>query len=319
MDNYKISVILPVYNSAMYLGKAVESILNQTYKEFELIIIDDGSTDNSVDIIKKYTEERVKFFQSENKGCSYQRNFGLSIAQNKLIALMDSDDISQPTRFEEQINILRSHSDISIVGTNCMVMNEDGKIIGNRIYPTQKTEIDFITPIFSPVCHASIMGYKQSFIDAGGYNNNHRAAGDFDLILRLLLSGCKFYNIQKYLYIRRTHNKSISISMIAEQRDNHYLSAIKYLDENKKKNVYNYKRALIEYYYGDVNLARNFAIKSFNDQRIPKSKLIRIILISYLGNRFVRFLRNSGVTVFINKITNTIFGYDFQNIRIKSR
>ena len=105
--NKKITVFMPVYNSERYLKEAIDSILNQSYKNFELLIINDGSTDSSIDIIKSYNDSRIKLINNDcNKGLPYTRNLGLKLAKGDYIAIMDSDDISYIHRLKKQIEFL---------------------------------------------------------------------------------------------------------------------------------------------------------------------------------------------------------------------
>lgn len=114
----KISVVMPVYNTKeKYLREAIESILNQTYSDFEFIIINDGSTNNAEDVILSYKDKRIKYFKQENKGVANTLNYGFDIAQGEYIARMDSDDISLPNRFEKQIKFLEENKDIAILGS----------------------------------------------------------------------------------------------------------------------------------------------------------------------------------------------------------
>ena len=108
--NHKISVVMTVYNEENYLKAAIESILNQTFKDFEFIIIDDGSTDKSSKIIESYKDPRIIFYQSENRGMVYQFNFGIKQASASIIARMDADDIAEINRFELQYKFLRKSS-----------------------------------------------------------------------------------------------------------------------------------------------------------------------------------------------------------------
>lgn len=115
----KISVIMTVYNTPEeWLREAIASILNQTYSDFEFIIINDGSTNNAEDVILSYTDERIKYIKQDNQGIANAANRGLSIARGEYIARMDSDDISDKFRFEKQISYLDKHSEISVLGTN---------------------------------------------------------------------------------------------------------------------------------------------------------------------------------------------------------
>ncbi len=121
----KISVIMPVYNAEKYLREAIDSILSQTYEDFEFIIIDDGSKDSSPDIVRSYTDKRIKFYINEhNMGVAATLNRGLDLAEGEYIARMDSDDISLPTRFEKQIQYMESHPNIGVLGTKISVFGE---------------------------------------------------------------------------------------------------------------------------------------------------------------------------------------------------
>lgn len=112
-----VSVIMPVYNSEKYLREAIDSILNQTYKNIELIIIDDGSSDNSINVVKSYNSEKIRFYINEkNMGVSSTRNKALDLSKGKYIALMDSDDISPLDRIEKQVEYLEKNSDFGLIG-----------------------------------------------------------------------------------------------------------------------------------------------------------------------------------------------------------
>ena len=113
----KVSVLMPVYNTKEeYLREAIESILNQTFTDFEFIIINDGSTNNAEEVIKSYKDSRIKYYRQENHGLIYTLNYGLSLCNGEYIARMDSDDISLPFRFEKQIEVLDKNPNIGIVG-----------------------------------------------------------------------------------------------------------------------------------------------------------------------------------------------------------
>ena len=113
----KLSVIMPAYNAEKYIGEAIESILNQTFTDFEFIIIDDGSSDHTADIIKGFHDERIRFIQNEkNSGVANTLNKGLELSQGEYIARMDADDISLPARFEKQVAFMEANPDVAVVG-----------------------------------------------------------------------------------------------------------------------------------------------------------------------------------------------------------
>ncbi|MBE5978966.1 MAG: glycosyltransferase [Paenibacillaceae bacterium] len=126
----KISVIMPLYNAEQFVSKAIESILQQSYKDFELLIVDDCSTDNSLDIVSKIRDSRIKIVRNEkNEGISFSRNRGLALASGEYIALMDDDDLTVPFRFDTQVNYLNVHSDIDVVGGRHCIIDENDQII----------------------------------------------------------------------------------------------------------------------------------------------------------------------------------------------
>src|SRR5690554_3918162 len=118
MNNPLVTVFIPVYNCENFIDECLKSILNQTYKNIEVLLVDDGSTDNSVEKIKKYSDPRIRLIQNErNMGIPYTRNVGLKEAKGKYIAIMDSDDISMPIRIEKQVAYLEQHPEIDAVSS----------------------------------------------------------------------------------------------------------------------------------------------------------------------------------------------------------
>lgn len=128
MSKPKVSIFMPVYNADKYLRESIESILNQSYTNFEFIIIDDGSTDNSINIIESYKDNRIKFFKNEkNMGLPFTRNRGISLCKGTYIALMDADDIALHNRIKKQVTFLENNNEYSIVCSNIIKFNENKK------------------------------------------------------------------------------------------------------------------------------------------------------------------------------------------------
>ncbi|MDD4353774.1 MAG: glycosyltransferase family A protein, partial [Candidatus Nanoarchaeia archaeon] len=133
MKNHRISVIMSAYNTERYIAEAIESILNQTFKDFEFIIIDDGSTDDSLKIIKRYVKKdrRIKLIHNKkNIGLTKSLNKGLKIAKGQYIARMDADDISLPQRFQIQYDFLEKNKDIFLIGTTAFLIDDKGDRLG---------------------------------------------------------------------------------------------------------------------------------------------------------------------------------------------
>ncbi|MGO9953181.1 MAG: glycosyltransferase family 2 protein, partial [Dissulfurispiraceae bacterium] len=132
----EISVLMSCYNASKYLAEAIESILNQTFDNFEFIAIDDGSRDNTSDILKDYAraDSRIILLEKENTGLTNSLNIGLKTARGKWIARMDADDVSLPNRFEDQLEFVQVHAGVILLGTSCIVIDQSGKVIRRYEY-----------------------------------------------------------------------------------------------------------------------------------------------------------------------------------------
>jgi glycosyltransferase involved in cell wall biosynthesis len=182
-----VSVLMPNYNNEKYLGEAIESILNQTYKNIEFIIVDDCSTDNSWDVILKCAklDSRIRVYKNEkNLGIVKTRNklFSLVDKNSKYFAIFDSDDISLPKRLEKQVDFLEKNSDFGIVGSNITIINENSKIVGIRNYQFNVQKIKFIK---SPFAQPSVM-FRRNVLDSVRYSSDFDVCEDFDLWFRIL-------------------------------------------------------------------------------------------------------------------------------------
>jgi len=129
----KISVIIPVYNCEEYISDTIDSLLNQTYRDFEIILVDDGSTDNSCKLIKEMPDRRIKlFFNDRNRGIAYTRNKGVELSNGEFIAFLDDDDIALPYRFEHQVTYMNEHPDVDLVGGHLRRIDADGKDLNSQ-------------------------------------------------------------------------------------------------------------------------------------------------------------------------------------------
>lgn len=170
MVNPEVSVVMSVYNGEKYLREAIESILNQTFTNFEFIIIDDGSSDESVNIIKSLNDSRIVFLQQENKGLATALNRGIRAAKGKYIARMDADDKSHPARLFNQISYLKKHPDCILLGTQAIVMKENGEELFKTNLPTDDRIIKSLLPAKNSFYHGSVIFLKMTFQKVGGYD-----------------------------------------------------------------------------------------------------------------------------------------------------
>ena len=205
-----ISVIMGVYNSKEYLREAIESILNQTFKNFEFIIIDDGSNDGSSKILKSYDEKdpRIKIINNKNNiGLTASLNKGLKTAQYDFIARMDADDISKNDRLQKQYNFLKANKDVSVIGTSAIDIDKEGKIINHRKVPLTYDKIKKTIRTVNPIIHSSVMFRKKDILKIGGYNEKYRKVQDYELWFRCISNDIKLNNLEEELILYRRDNK----------------------------------------------------------------------------------------------------------------
>jgi len=225
-DNPLVSIITTVYNGEKYLWESFLSIENQEFKNYEWIIINDGSTDSTLSLIKTFCEEiellngtknNIKILDNiDNKGIPTRRKEAISIAKGKYIAIHDADDISLPHRFKKQVEFLEKHDDIFCVGGHAIEIDEKGGKRGERVYPPYSSQetIDIITSKerfhLNPIIDPSTMFRRNTYLKLGGYSldKNIYLVPDYDLWLRAFLNGEKIYNLQDFIIKYRKHIKS---------------------------------------------------------------------------------------------------------------
>lgn len=204
-----ITVIIPTYNGAPYLCEAIESILGQTFTDFELIIIDDASSDNSVEIGEGFAakDSRIRVFRNErNLGFAANRNKAVSLARGRYIAWQDQDDISMVERLERQYAVLEHDKNVGMVGGAMEVFDESGST-GVRRYPVDDEGIRKMIFRFSPVALPACMMRKTALIEVGGYNEKWSPAGDLDMTFKIGMTN-RLANISEIVVRYRTHRGS---------------------------------------------------------------------------------------------------------------
>ncbi len=204
----ELSVILPVYNCAPYIGEAIDSILAQTYSDYEIIIIDDGSCDGSADIISRYKDSRIRFFQNErNMGISATLNRGLDLALGKYIARMDGDDISLPDRFAIQTEYMNTHPEIAICGTDVMAFGDENQIWR---YPHTPEAAKATLLKGSVIVHPTAMMRKELFgSNLLKYDSSYDGLEDYELLYRTARSH-RIVSLPQITLKYRIHKSQVS-------------------------------------------------------------------------------------------------------------
>ena len=203
--NPKVAVLLCVHNGEPFIGEAIESILNQSCKDFEFIIVENCSTDNTWQIIKSYTDPRIKAYQTNFKQLSFNLNYGLMQTKAEYIARMDADDIARPQRLGHQIAYLEANPKIDVLGTAYQLFGDDdeGKIIA---LPATDKAIRRRLPFRFCFCHPSVMFKRETIVNHGSYQGG-KFCQDMDLWLRLSRDKTiKFANLPESLLRYRIHH-----------------------------------------------------------------------------------------------------------------
>ena len=206
----KIDVIMPARNASKYLRCAIDSILNQTYENFRLIIVDDASTDNTVKIIKSYLDNRIFLIKNRSQmGVAKSLNIALNYVNSEYIARMDADDVAKSNRLQTQLDYLINHKDVGVVASAADLINENGKICGIKQYSSN--EVDTCNQLINRnvIIHPTVMFRTQLINKYGLYDENLNGAEDYDLWLRLG-KHTKIINLPQKLLKYRIHTDNVS-------------------------------------------------------------------------------------------------------------
>lgn len=232
VKNPPVSIIMAVYNGQNYLPKAIESILNQTYHDFEFIIVDDGSSDNTDNICRDYAlqDPRIILLRNrQNQGLTYSLNKAWKASKGNYIARMDADDISLPNRLEIQVNYMDTHPKIGLLGTFYQEIDNNNQVTKKNIrFPTNPILIKWRLCFENPIPHPTIIMRRSIFEYMGGYGEVWKTTQDYDLFTRLSRI-TKLANYPEVLYYWRVHKDSISSKRNSEQRENAIRISQKYL------------------------------------------------------------------------------------------
>lgn len=208
-----VSVIMPVFNASTYLNEAIQSILNQTFTDFEFIILNDGSTDQSEQVILSFTDKRIRYVKNDrNSGVIFTLNKGIDMAQGAWIARMDGDDIADSRRFEKQLEYLNTHPGTVVLATRITLINEKGDIIGvwkDDEAAITSQQIRAWLPMNNCIAHPTIM-MSTSLLKKYRYHENQLHSEDYDLWLRLMSDGVDIQKLNKSLLNHRIHTSSVT-------------------------------------------------------------------------------------------------------------
>lgn len=204
-----ISVIMPVYNAEKHIKQSIESVLSQTYESFEFIIIDDGSTDASCNIVRSFSDPRIKLYQQDHRGVADSLNKGIALSTTDIIARQDADDISHPERFEKQFDFLSINKDVGLLGTSANLINDKGDTIKSLDFPCDNDALQKYIKNANPFIHGSVFMRKKCLKSVGLYRQQFLLAQSYDMWLRLS-ERYEIANLSEKLYQYRVWDNAVS-------------------------------------------------------------------------------------------------------------
>lgn len=311
-----ISVILPVYNAAQYLKYAVDSILDQTYEDFELILINDGSKDASKEIINRYAEQddRIITVHQKNIGLVATLNKGIGLAKGTYIARMDADDISLPRRLKEQVRLLEENPHAVLAASCFDIINEYNEFLKLGVVPGMGEDVKRSMRLYNPIAHGSVMFRKDAFLKTDGYSDKVGPTEDYNLWIELAELG-DFVISDKSLFRWRINPEGITHSNndVMQEATQRLVKAYRESHPIKPYSVSRMKKLGAEYIktYGSIGVIMkeiilednyNLGIKAFKEGHVAT------------GVRFVASVAFTGRTGM--KITfNRTFDYSISKVK----
>lgn len=245
----KVSIVMPVYNQEKYVSKAIESILTQTFEDFEFLIIDDGSSDGTLEILRGYKDPRMRIVVNKaNIGLTKSLNKGLGVALGKYIARQDGDDISLPKRLEKQFRFLEKHREYGLVGCCCHKIDSAGNVTGSIMVPTRHHDIAQALVKTNQFVHSSVMFRKECIEKLGPYDETLIYSQDYELWLRIS-SFYKVANLKEVLHCWRYSETGISRVRFEEQEEYARLIRARFLQKREEGASSTGER---EYKLGDI-------------------------------------------------------------------
>ncbi len=300
IDTPVISVIMPVYNGERYLRESIQSILRQTLRKFEFVIVDDSSRDSSVSIINSIDDPRIRFFDRPHAGMDEQLNYGISVAKAPLVAFAEQDDISLPSRLEKEYDFMQKNEDVGVLSGSFEIINTHGEQIGRRLLPIADSEIRKHFPVFCPVAFGAAMCRRELLIQTGGFSGTAFPSNDYELWLRLL-PNTRFSNLADIVLKKRRHPLASTVLLNdvgKKQRLNLGFAYLRRMQETdgflRNKYIDDLTKAKLHYYFGEISFARDICFSLIKQKPLDLEPW-RYFLPTLLGKRVFQFIRESGM------------------------
>ncbi len=286
----KVSAIMPVYNREVFLAAAIESVLNQTYGNIELIIVDDGSTDNSLEIAQKYRAihpDKIKILTQKNQGPSKARNSGIRLAEGDLVAFIDSDDIWAPEKIELQLNMFKRYGNASFIYSGYYIVNKDGDIT-TEVQPDKRMKGNILEKLWTvenSISGGTLLVPKEKLVAVGCFDEDLKGGENLDLRIKLSKLGDVYY-VDKPLYYYRKHGDNLT-SQLSTMDEAHLQLINKHFSQNNNYDELLFRRVMSEYYF-------NIGVNHFSNSNLHTAMPYfckAIIKTPYKIKYYVRLLR----------------------------
>ena len=288
-----VSVNMVSYNSEKYIGKSIQSILNQTYKNFELIIVNDGSNDNTLTEINNFSDSRIKVINNnKNLGIPYARNIAINASIGKYIAIQDSDDVSLENRLRVQVSFLENNLDFGLIGSKTEMIDSNDKRL-NRIQSLELSENETKVMLFFKNCftHSSVM-YRKNNLKKVMFNHNFKITQDYDAIIKISRES-KVKNCGEVLVQYRHHANSISNNNLEKKEEENIiigLGLIKLGIKNSAKNIFYHSKLKIRDLHKDMRIV--FEQLALLEKYLLGNKRFKIFPEPEFSDRLVRYWNN---------------------------
>ncbi len=295
-----ISVIMTVWNREACIREAIDGILNQSHSNLELLILDDGSTDGTAEIVQSYDDDRIRLIRREHRGRSASLNEAVRIAEGAFLAIADSDDISVPERLSLELEYLLQHTDVGVVSSWISEFGAPDTQVRERRYPSADIDIRKLMPVQCAVCFGAAMIRSELFDQTDVFDISLHAAIDYDFLMKILHRS-KFRNLERVLVHVRTSPDSISSIYSREQSETTLLKSLRYLNdqlsgENDSETTLQLKFQLARahYYHGSMRDARRELLSLLKQQPFSIAYW-RYLAGTLVGDALMSQLRRRGI------------------------
>ena len=289
-----VSVIVTAYNAAKHLNEAIISILTQTYNDFELILVDDGSTDDTLSIMMRHQEKdpRIIVDTHENLGISRSANRALHLAKGKIIVRMDADDIMRPNRIEKQLKYFREHPNVTMLSCDAEFINEKSEVIGRQSmpgydHPDHSREIA-MKSVLVACAHTGFTTYRKSIMAVDGYNETISCVVDLELFTRMIENGETLIIIREAMMHYRMHKNSVMADGIKNLKLQHTQDLV---ITNMVRRRSGLEELSYEQFLLDLN-DRSFFARMNDFRKKTAYSLYRASAIYFGNSEYVKFFTN---------------------------